>query len=230
MPSASALRRSHGPLRSPPRKRKASTSTLSIKPLGGRGVRQHLVVKSTTLANPTLPPSTRPTLPMLGLFTTHAIPLGGFVGFYTGEFEDAESLTATSYTVHISDYKITPPSVQGTVNPFLYPIAMANEPPPHVPANVFMMEWSKAGDMVPGLERSDDADGAVIHALRPIAAGEELFINYGVEYSHRSKYPKWARGVGPGAHLPRKSIPPAERPRAYLVDVLGEAAPLDGYA
>lgn len=179
----------------------------------GRGVTERAAVGPTLLRDATGRP-----LPMHGLLAVAPIPEGGFVGVYSGDFVDTDDglPKTTSYSMEGSGFVVTPRTVRGYVDPFVYPVAMINEPPAKTPANAAILEWSQAGDALPfhAPPRKRPCRMLAVHATRPIAAGEEIYMNYGSKYDRR-RYPPGV-AVGPASTLNKKAqIPLHERPRGY---------------
>lgn len=196
----------------------------------GRGTRTAVGVAQTLLTRTVRGRTKR--LPFWGLFALTDIPQGGFLGYYSGDFFDDTDPFAkpkgNHYVFAGSGYTIIPRAeADGQVSPFAYPMSMVNEPPADTQANVDIVEWSTAGQAVTGIKpKSTKVDALALHASRPIAAGEELYLNYGEKYTRRH-YPK-GTVVGPAANLKRGMVPAGERPRAYL-ESQGLTTPTDSF-
>lgn len=147
-------------------------------------VRPFIVVSQTTLRDP----ETGERYPFNGLFAGQAIPKGGFIGFYSGDFKDGHYTgKAGAYIFQMSDMYITPKRRGKTISSFEYPLAMCNEPAPGTMANVTQHEFTKAKDVngwvIPQLNKSTKIAALGFYACRNIKAGEELFLHYGNKYN-----------------------------------------------
>ena len=189
-------------------------------------VRPGLQVRQTLL---TRTKKSKQALPFHGLFATADIPAYGFVGLYAGVFYeewwseddelDGDPPPRSHYAVNLSGFTVVPPGEDTPrgVDPRRYPLAMMNEPPRGQTANVSIVEWSKAGEAVPGLPPTAKVLVAAVHTCRAVAAGEELYYHYGDAYD-RAHYGRRPHSVGePCPEIRRGHVPPEERPRAVLL-------------
>lgn len=140
-----------------------------------------------------------------GLFTQNLIKAGDFIGFYSGNFydDDDDFLHQTSsYAMSASGYTVIPPGEFSShgVDPQLYPIAMANEPPLSKTSNAFIKEWRYARECVPGMAGSTKIDALCLHACRDILPHEEIYYYYGDSYDRR-KYGRKPHNVGAPCYL-----------------------------
>ena len=133
-------------------------------------------------------PSTGEQYPFMGLFSGIDLPAGAFLGFYNGKIKDGEYRGRDSYTLNVGSVHIKPPKKKGGVDPVKYPLAMINEPPTGTDANAFIVDFSKAKDVIPSLPKGQDIAAIGFYTCRAIKGGEELFVNYGTDY-YRGKYP-----------------------------------------
>lgn len=165
-------------------------------------------------------------LPFRGLFTTVDLPAYAFLGYYTGKFypeedeqdEGGPSQPPTShYALHISGCTIIPPSAPGEpISPTSYPLAIMNEPPRHVEANVGVIEWLRAREAVPGIPGSAKVMVAAVHTCRAVAAQEEIYFYYGTCYDRRH-YGRKPYNVGVGCkRMNRSHVPAGEVPRTHM--------------
>lgn len=191
-----------------------------------RGTSRRVGVGQTTLVG-----KNGQRLPFWGLHAISDIPRGGFVGLYAGNFfeeDDPQLPKKNAYAMNGSGYTVIPPAhpTHG-VHPFMYPIAMINEPPTGVRANVAIVEWSNGGQGVPGMRKAEPINMLAIHATEFIPLGSEIFLNYGSRYDRRH-YPKGTVVGWAATPIGRSAVPKAEQPRAYL-ERIGEVAPQDTY-
>ena len=156
-------------------------------------IRPFLVFGRTALRDP----ETQEQYPFHGVFAGMDLPAGSFLGFYNGTFRDGEYRGKDAYTFSLSDMHIRPKKTKGAVDPTRYPLAMLNEPPPNVQANVFAIEFSKADGVLPFLAKRQSIAALGFYTCRRVAGGEELYVNYGSKY-FRGHY-KNPEGVAPNS-------------------------------
>ena len=137
-------------------------------------------------------PSAGSTLQQPGLFTSVAIPAGGFICMYTGHFFPTESFESlpdarrdalSRYAVEVEDHEITaapPLDGTGSVDFAIHTAAAANEPSKSNEANAFI----EASVIEVGNEGGEVRFYLVIcmFACRPLSAGTEILWNYGEGY------------------------------------------------
>ena len=145
-------------------------------------IRPLLGVGQTTLSSPV----TGQRFTFRGLYTLAPLRRGDFLGFYNGMFHDLPEAGYNgkdAYVMSASNEYIKPKKGRGgRVDPAKYPMAMINESPPARPANVTIHEFTSARGVIPQLPPKTAITALGFYACRDIAAGEELFVNYGKEY------------------------------------------------
>lgn len=132
--------------------------------------------------------ATHEAYPFMGLFSGIDLSAGAFLGFYNGKIKDGDYGGKDSYVMSNGNVYVKPVKNKGKVDPAKYPLAMINEPPPGTDANVFVVDFSKAKDVVPSLPGTQDISAIGFYTCRAIKGGEELFLNYGKRY-YRGAYP-----------------------------------------
>ena len=155
-------------------------------------LRPFLATAQTTLRDPT----TGERYPFHGLYTTVKLAKGSFLGFYSGVFKDGEYRGRDAYVFSLSNVHIRPRKVKGQIDPARYPLAMCNEPPVSVDANVCVVEHSKAKGVIPQLPDSSDIAALAFYTCRDVEGGEELFVHYGSNYN-RSHYALYDQTANP---------------------------------
>lgn len=147
-------------------------------------IRPFLATAQTTLRDP----STGEQYPFQGLYTTSDLPAGAFLGFYNGTFKDGSDYGGrNAYVFSLSYMHIIPRKTRGRVDARQYPLAMCNEPPPGTNASVAAVEHSNAAGVIPHLPPRTPIAALGFYTCRPVRAGDELFIHYGLDY-HRGHY------------------------------------------
>ena len=134
----------------------------------------------------------------LGLFTTRAIKTGEFIGFYTGEWWSERSYKRLrnrrfrdEFAIQTSDdWIVSPPLVNGRPDPYVHPLAMANEPSEHGEANAFLVEYTFCFDeLEDGLDADvfgdDDFSALGLVACRDIGRNREILWTYGGNYPRK---------------------------------------------
>ena len=139
-------------------------------------------------------------LPFKGLFTSQPLPIGAFVGLYTGEWYTAEQLESkpdvrrrNEYAVSTSgdarcDEVICSPPVRRGIDASKYPAGIANEPGKDSTARCMLCEYKFTmdelvqPDLVPEELHGEDIAAIGLVTTRPIGAHRELTWHYGPHY------------------------------------------------
>ena len=161
------------------------------------------------------------------LFTERPITRGGFVGLYCGTFRkvgDAGYRGKSRYALMATDHIIVPPSTAGAPDSAKYPMAMINEPPAGVHANVrielyTMRDRTAASQVFTPLGRGDSVDAIVFRACEHVPAGSELFTHYGRDYDmFRHQDYELDESGWPVVGLPCRSMRVADVPQSEWVE------------
>lgn len=184
--------------------------------------REGLFVDQTKLKSP----KTNKRLPFRGLFTSKAIPAGGFIGLYCGEIVEAKEgvKSKSHYNILMDNFLIKLNKSQ--VKPQDTPLAFANEPQVGEVANAFGQMYFYGNELSPRLKRKDGVEAFALHACKRIEKGEEITWNYGTSYNkiRESVYDADDSGqyVGRGCSLSKKKL---EHPAEYIKNMREKHGP-----
>lgn len=149
-----------------------------------------------------------------GLFCTEKLIAGNFIGLYNGEWFTAEAFDSlhdhearSKYAIsavdaQLGDAVVSPPLQGGRPDPKVFPLAMANEPPPGGTANCYLVEYQFLMDEVNIDSAIDQTRHDVPYSALGLVASEmiephaELFWHYG------STFPR-NYDEGAAANLPK---------------------------
>ena len=158
-----------------------------ILPVVNNACRQDLYVARTRLRAPS-----GDRYDFWGLFCHNDIPVGAFIGMYSGMWihADAAFPFANRHALEVNgELSVAPPGQRP--DPQRYPIAMANEPAPRTFANATLREWEfDSGDIEVPHNVSDNVfHGAGLVACLFIPRNTEIKWHYGRSYGNLRNYP-----------------------------------------
>ena len=195
-----------------------------ITPIHNPSCRQNLYYAQTMLTD-----QNGVRLNELGLFTAEALPIGSFVGLYTGEWydeqyyeslDDAERAARDRYAITTTDDEgnvIVSPPLQGMrPNPLQHPMTTSNEPQEDRQANSilttyrFLLDEVNTDSNTVDEERHDDEYvGIGLISCRNIGRHQEIVWHYGASYAR----PRYKEG--------RTCDPPPRNRMENPLDVIG---------
>lgn len=145
-----------------------------------------------------------------GLFATKRFVAGDFVGFYTGEEMDNQTLLRLPpgrlyYAMEIAD------GIHLVANPTVDIIANVNEPPQGKTANLIVLQYN----LYPEYTNVAMATACAFYAASTIISGEEMFVHYGDKYEGHRKTLKYKVGNAAG----RISVNKVKDPRTVLSEI-----------
>lgn len=165
----------------------------------------------------------------LGLFTSEALPIGSFVGLYTGEWydeqcyeslDDAERAARDRYAITTSDDEgnviVSPPLQGARPNPMQHPMTTSNEPQEGRQANSILTTYrfllddvDTDPDTVDDERHDDEFVGVGLLVCRSVGRHQEIVWHYGASYAR----PRYKEG--------RTCNPPPRNRMQNPLDVIG---------